>query len=143
MNTKLHAVADENDLPLSFSMTAGQVSDDTGPAVLLDEMPKAQWLLGAAIAAMKPIGSRDVLQAKGVQPCIPGRRSHNEPVRYDKRRYRRRNRMRSYMVASKTGDASPPATIAAQPSSSPSSHSLPRSFSGCDQQVLTLEYRGL
>jgi transposase len=25
-----------------------------------------------------------------IQPCIPGRRSRNEPVRYDKRRYRRR-----------------------------------------------------
>jgi len=35
---------------------------------------------------------RDVLQAKGVKPCIPGRRSHNAPVKYDKRRYRRRNR---------------------------------------------------
>ena len=35
---------------------------------------------------------RDALQAKGIQPCIPGRRSRNEPVRYDKRRYRHRSR---------------------------------------------------
>jgi predicted oxidoreductase len=30
MNTKLHAVADANGRPLSFFMTAGQVSDYTG-----------------------------------------------------------------------------------------------------------------
>ncbi|VXD06344.1 hypothetical protein SPHINGOT1_660042 [Sphingomonas sp. T1] len=32
----------------------------------------------------------DALEAKDIKPCIPGRRSRNEPVRYDKRRYRRR-----------------------------------------------------
>jgi transposase len=46
MNTKLHAVADANGRPLSFFMTAGQVSDYTGAAALLDDLPKAQWLLG-------------------------------------------------------------------------------------------------
>ena len=46
MNTKLHALADANGRPLSFFMTAGQVSDYTGAAALLDDLPKAQWLLG-------------------------------------------------------------------------------------------------
>jgi transposase len=46
MNTKLHAVSDADGRPLSFFMTAGQVSDYTGAAALLDELPKAQWLLG-------------------------------------------------------------------------------------------------
>ncbi|WP_163500665.1 transposase, partial [Escherichia coli] len=46
MNTKLHAVTDANGRPLSFFMTAGQVSDYIGAAALLDELPKAQWLLG-------------------------------------------------------------------------------------------------
>ena len=46
MNTKLHAVTDANNRPLSFFMTAGQVSDYTGAAALLDDLPKAQWLLG-------------------------------------------------------------------------------------------------
>ena len=45
MNTKLHAVTDANRRPLSFFMTAGQVSDYIGAAALLDELPKAQWLL--------------------------------------------------------------------------------------------------
>ena len=46
MNTKLHAVTDANGRPLSFFMTAGQISDYTGAAALLDDLPKAQWLLG-------------------------------------------------------------------------------------------------
>ena len=82
MNTKLHAVADANGQTLSFFITAGQVSDYTGVAALLDNRGyDADW-------------SRDALQAKGIQPCIPGRRSRNEPVRYDKRRYRRRSRIK-------------------------------------------------
>ena len=46
MNTKLHAVTDAEGRPLSFFMTAGQVSDYTGAAALLEDLPKAQWMLG-------------------------------------------------------------------------------------------------
>lgn len=91
MNTKLHALADADGRPLSFFMTAGQVSDYIGAAALLDDLPKAQWLLGD-----RGYGAdwfRDALQAKGIQPCIPRRRSRNDPIRYDKRRYRRRSRI--------------------------------------------------
>ena len=91
MNTKLHAVSDANGRPLSFFMTAGQVSDYTGAAALLDDLPKAQWLLGDR--GYDADWFRDALQAKGIQPCIPGRKSRIEPVRYDKRRYRRRSRI--------------------------------------------------
>ncbi len=91
MNTKLHAISDANGRPLSFFMTAGQVSDYTGAAALLDELPKAQWLLGDR--GYDADWFRDALQAKGIQPCIPGRKSRLEPIRYDKRRYRRRSRI--------------------------------------------------
>ncbi len=33
------------------------------------------------------------MQAKGIEPCIPGRKSRHQPVKYDKRRYRRRSRI--------------------------------------------------
>ncbi len=91
MNTSLHAVSDADGRPLSFFMTAGQVSDYTGAAALLDDLPKAQWLLGDR--GYDADWFRDALEAKGIQPCIPGRRSRNEPVKYDKRRYRRRSRI--------------------------------------------------
>lgn len=35
---------DANGLPLSFFMTAGQMSGYTGAVALLDELPKAQWM---------------------------------------------------------------------------------------------------
>src|SRR3546814_11990256 len=36
---------------------------------------------------------RDALEQKGIKPCIPGRKSRSLPVTYDKRRYKRRNRI--------------------------------------------------
>ena len=49
MNTKLHPVTDANGRPLRFFMTAGQISDYTGAAALLDDLPRAQWLPGDQI----------------------------------------------------------------------------------------------
>jgi hypothetical protein len=43
-------------------------------------LPKAQWLLGDGGHDADRFG--DALQAKGIQPCIPGRRSRDEPVGY-------------------------------------------------------------
>jgi transposase len=91
MNTKLHAITDANGRPLSFFMTAGQISDYTGAAALLDDLPKAKWLLGDR--GYDADWFREALQAKGIKPCIPGRKSRLQPVKYDKRRYRRRNRI--------------------------------------------------
>jgi Transposase DDE domain len=45
MNTTVHTVTDADIRPISFSMTAGQVSDNTGAATRLGSLPKAGWLL--------------------------------------------------------------------------------------------------
>src|SRR3546814_6764539 len=82
MNTKLHAVTDANGRPISFFMTAGQVSDYTGAAALLDSLPKAQWML--ADRGYDADWFRDALQEKGITPCIPGRKIRNKTVKYDK-----------------------------------------------------------
>lgn len=91
MNSRLHAVTEANGRPLSFFITAGQISDYTGAAALLDDLPKAKWLLGDRGYDADRL--REALQAKGIKPCIPGRKSRLQPVRYDKRRYRCRNRI--------------------------------------------------
>jgi transposase len=93
MNTKLHAVADANGRPLSFFLTAGPVSDYTGAAALLDDLSKAPWLLGDRGADADADWFPDALAPKGIKPCIPDRKSRNAPVRHDKRRYIRRNRI--------------------------------------------------
>ncbi|TNF10781.1 MAG: hypothetical protein EP320_16500 [Rhodobacteraceae bacterium] len=72
-------------------MTAGQVSDDTGAAVLLRSLPEADWLL--ADRGHDADWFREALKDKGIRPRIPGRKSRGKPLKYDKRRYKRRNRV--------------------------------------------------
>ena len=36
---------------------------------------------------------RDALEQKGIKPCIPGRKSRSIPVKFAKRRYKRRIRI--------------------------------------------------
>ncbi|MCU9850108.1 IS5 family transposase [Defluviimonas sp. WL0024] len=91
LNTKLHAVTDAKGRPLRFFMTTGQVSDYTGAAALLGSLPAAEWLI--ADRGYDADWFRDALKDKGISPCIPGRKSRGKAVRYDKRRYKRRNRI--------------------------------------------------
>ena len=57
-------------------MTASHVGDCIGAAPLLDDLPTAKWLLGDR--GHYADWFSDALEAKGIQPCIPGRRSRNE-----------------------------------------------------------------
>jgi len=34
---------------------------------------------------------RDAVEEKGIRPCIPGRKSRGQPVKYDKRKYKQSN----------------------------------------------------
>ncbi len=36
---------------------------------------------------------REALKDTGIKPCIPGRKSRGNPIKHDKRRYKRRNRI--------------------------------------------------
>ena len=91
MNPKPHAVADAEGRPIRFFMTAGRVSDHSGAAALLSSLPKAEWLL--ADRGYDADWFRDALKDKGIRPCIPGRKSRGKPIKHDKRRYKRRNRI--------------------------------------------------
>lgn len=82
--------------PTRFFMTAGQVSDDAGAAALPGRLPEAEWLL--ADRGYDADWFRDALKDNGIKnngirPCIPGRKSRGKPINYDKRRYKRRNRI--------------------------------------------------
>ena len=90
-NTKLHAVADARGRPLTFFITAGQVSDYMGAAALLKGLPKAEWLL--ADRGDDADWYREALKDKGIRVCIPGRKNRKKNIRHDPRRYKRRNRI--------------------------------------------------
>ena len=120
MNTKLHAGPHANGRPISLFMTAGQVSNYIGAAAMLDSLPRAQRLLGDR--GYDADGFRTPCRPRGITAFIPGRKSRTEPVRYDKRRYKRRNRI-EIMFGRLTGGALQPVMIAARTSSSPPSPS--------------------
>ncbi|CUH44799.1 Transposase [Ruegeria atlantica] len=52
----------------------------------MDSPPSADWLLGDR--GYDADWFREALTDKGLKPCIPGRKSRDKPVRYDKRRNR-------------------------------------------------------
>ena len=54
-------------------------------------LPAADWLLGDW--GYDADWVRESLVDKGIKPCIPGRTLRAQPVKYDKRRYKRRNRI--------------------------------------------------
>jgi len=54
-------------------------------------LPKAEWL--PADCGYDADWFRDALKDKGIKPCIPGRKSRGKPIKHDKLRYRRRNRI--------------------------------------------------
>ena len=84
-------MTDAKGRPLLFFMTAGQVSDYTGAAALLGSLMAAEWLI--ADRGDDADWFRDALKDKGIRPCIPGRKSCGKAVRYNRRRYKRRNRI--------------------------------------------------
>lgn len=67
------------------------MSDYTGAAALMNSLPQAEWLL--ADRGYDADWFREVLKGKGTTPCIPGRKSRKKTIKYDKRRYKRRNRI--------------------------------------------------
>ena len=91
MNTKLHAVTDAKGRPIQFFMSAGPVSDYKGAAALLAHLPKADWML--ADRGYDADWFREALKDKGIRDCIPGRKKRKKTISYDKRRYKRRNRI--------------------------------------------------
>lgn len=89
--TTTHAVTDAKGRPLKFFMTAGQVSDYIAAAALLGSLPASEWM--TADRGYDADWFREALKDKGIRPRIPSRKSRGKVVRYDKRRYRRRNRI--------------------------------------------------
>ena len=68
MNTKLHAITDTSGRPIRLFITAGQVSDYTGAAALMNGLPEAEWLL--ADRGYDADWFRETLVDKGKKPAF-------------------------------------------------------------------------
>lgn len=91
MNTKLYAIRDGKDRLLKFFVAARQVSDYIRAWAPLSSMPGVDWLLGARGYVADRF--REESKDKGMCARIRGRKQRKASVRYDKRRYQRRNRL--------------------------------------------------
>ncbi len=91
MNTKLQAICDSQGRPLNLFVTAGQVSDYIDARALLSSILNVYWLLGDR--GYDADWFREALKDKRIRACIPGRKQRKTPVKYDKRKYKRRNRI--------------------------------------------------
>lgn len=91
MNSKLHAVCDDQGRPVLLLLTEGQKSDHRGAAMLLPTLPPARELL--ADRGYDSNRFRAELAARGITPCIPSTKSRKVPLLYDKVLYRRRHRI--------------------------------------------------
>ncbi|MGQ2953083.1 MULTISPECIES: transposase [Rhizobium/Agrobacterium group] len=136
MNTKLHAITDAIGRPIIFFITAGQDSDYTGAAALLDELPKAKWLL--ADRAMMPTGIVTLYRRRGSSPAFRVGSPATKPSNTVNAGTNGATGSRSCSGVSKTRGVSLPATTDAQWSSSPPPLSLKPLSSGSDQRVLNL-----
>ncbi|UOA30588.1 hypothetical protein DSM110093_00338 [Sulfitobacter sp. DSM 110093] len=58
---------------------------------LLSSLPNVDWLLGDR--GYNADWLREALEDKGIRPWPPGRKQRKIPVKYDKRRSKRRNRI--------------------------------------------------
>ena len=72
-------------------LSAGQVSDYKGAALLMDELPKTKALL--ADRGYDADWLRDGLRAKGIRPYIPSRKNRKRALRYDKVLYKQRHKI--------------------------------------------------
>ena len=92
MNTKWHATRDRKGRQLFLFVTAGQVSDKICAGVPPGGLPKIDWLLRDRDNAANWFQA--ALKDKGICAYAPGRTQCKIPVKYDKYRYKRHNRIR-------------------------------------------------
>lgn len=84
-------VCDGRGRPLTFFLSAGQMSDARGALALLGQIPPAKRLL--ADKGYDADWFRTELKDRGTRTCIPPRRKRKRPASYNRRLYRKRYRI--------------------------------------------------
>lgn len=84
-------MTDAKGRPIRLFLSAGNRSDYLGAAVFADDLPPAKWIL--ADKGYDADWFRNALKDKGIEPCIPSRRSRKHPIPHDKERYKARHKI--------------------------------------------------
>ena len=91
MNSKLHAVTDQDGKPLILLLTHGQMSDHKGARLMLDALPPAKSM--TADRGYDSDWFRNALIEKGIEPCIPPKKTRKTQHHYDLALYKKRHKI--------------------------------------------------
>lgn len=91
LNSKLHAVCDDQGRPLVMLLSQGQMSDYKGAALMIDALPEVRATLGNRGYDADWIHA--ALVARGIEPGIPPRARRKVQINYDKTLYRQRHKI--------------------------------------------------
>lgn len=91
LNSKLHAVVNDEGKPIVMALTAGQVSDHIGAKIIYPGLPGAKILIGDK--GYDSDDFRAALKAKGIVSCIPPRAKRKSPAEYCKTLYKQRHKV--------------------------------------------------
>lgn len=94
LTTKLHALVDENGLPLRLHLTPGQAHDAPASKYLLDKLQPGQVVL--ADKAYDADWIRDMIWEQGAMDNIPSKSSRKIPKPFDKSLYKKRNKVECF-----------------------------------------------
>ena len=109
MGTKIHAVTNQDGLPLRYELTPGQAHDAPPCKQLLDKLQPGQHVL--ADKAYDADWIRDMIWEQGAIDVIPPKANRKLPAYFDAELYKERNRIEPSLAGSKPhSDASRPDT---------------------------------
>ena len=84
-------MCDERGRPRALFLSEGQMSDYKGAEALLNALPYAKALL--ADRGYDADWFRNALYHKGIEPCIPPKKSRKIDIPYDKALYKQRHKV--------------------------------------------------
>ena len=94
LTTKIHAVVNEDGLPLRFHLTEGQAHDAPPCQILLKGLQPSQAVL--ADKAYDADWIRAMIYEQGATACIPPKANRICPEPYDKTLYKQRNHVERF-----------------------------------------------
>jgi transposase len=97
-SSKVHAKVDSFGMPLKFIVTAGQEHDMKQAETLAGD-DECEMLL--ADRGYDSDDFRKVLQDKGIQPVIPGKKNRKTKIEYDEHTYKERNAVERFFARMK------------------------------------------
>jgi putative transposase len=91
LNSKLHAVCDQDGKPLILLLSEGQMSDYKGASTIAPSLPRADYML--ADRGYDADWFRAALQDMGIKPCIPPKKNRKTNIPFNITLYKRRHKI--------------------------------------------------